>query len=43
MDVADRMELRDVVYIMKRWGPSTDPCGTPHDREVEVDWWPLGI
>ena len=21
---------RSFVYIMKSWGPNTDPCGTPH-------------
>jgi hypothetical protein len=29
------------VYIMKRRGPRTDPCGTPQEEVVDVDLWPL--
>ena len=25
-------ELRGVVYMMKRRGPRTEPCGTPQNR-----------
>lgn len=35
--MADRRVLSGVVYIIKRSGPSTDPCGTPQDRGVDEE------
>ena len=29
--------LRGVVYILKRRGPRTDPCGTPHVSGIDVE------
>ena len=32
MDAEPIRVLRGEVYRLKRIGPSTDPCGTPHER-----------
>jgi hypothetical protein len=39
--VPDRTVLSGVVYMMKRSGPRTDPWGTPQDKGIDVDLWPL--
>ena len=32
MDLEEMRSLSGVVYRMKRIGPRTEPCGTPHDN-----------
>ena len=34
---AKKRELRGVVYMMNRSGPSTEPCGTPQESDTRVD------